>query len=130
MAKKKPTLSDIRANKGKYQYSKLHIGSWDEIAACEAAGIDMLSVATEFVIDPRFRAATPTTFNVAGRSLYDNEGTTDAFLRWGYAMLRHGADAIYCPTSFANIRRMADEAIPVIGHVGLIPSKASWTGGF
>jgi 3-methyl-2-oxobutanoate hydroxymethyltransferase len=25
---------------------------------------------------------------------------------------------------------MADEAIPVIGHVGLIPSRATWTGGF
>ena len=25
---------------------------------------------------------------------------------------------------------MADEAIPVIGHVGLIPSRRTWTGGF
>ncbi|MBG1233495.1 3-methyl-2-oxobutanoate hydroxymethyltransferase [Aestuariivirga litoralis] len=130
MAKKKPTLADIRANKGKYQYSKLHIDTWDEIAACEAAGIDMLSVATEFITDPRFRQMTPSTFAVVGRSLYDNEGTPDGFLRWGYQAMRHGADAVYCPTSFGNIRKLADEAIPVIGHVGLIPSKASWTGGF
>ncbi|MBN9274180.1 MAG: 3-methyl-2-oxobutanoate hydroxymethyltransferase, partial [Mesorhizobium sp.] len=27
-------------------------------------------------------------------------------------------------------KRMADEAIPVIGHVGLIPSRRTWTGGF
>jgi 3-methyl-2-oxobutanoate hydroxymethyltransferase len=45
-------------------------------------------------------------------------------------MLRAGADSVYCPTSYSNIRRMADEGIPVIGHVGLIPSKCSWTGGF
>ena len=25
---------------------------------------------------------------------------------------------------------MADDTIPVIGHVGLIPSRATWTGGF
>ena len=29
-----------------------------------------------------------------------------------------------------TVRKMADEAIPVIGHVGLIPSRATWTGGF
>jgi len=25
---------------------------------------------------------------------------------------------------------LADEAVPLIGHVGLIPSKSTWTGGF
>ncbi len=94
MAKKKPTLADIRAQKGKYQYSKLHIESWDEIAACEAAGIDMLSVELKYVQDPRFRQVTPSTWAVVGRSLYDGEGTTDSFLRFGYDALRSGADAI------------------------------------
>ena len=28
------------------------------------------------------------------------------------------------------MKRLADDAIPVIGHVGLIPSRATWTGGF
>ena len=130
MPAKKPTIADIRANKGKYQYSKLHVDNWDEIAAAEAAGIDMLSVPQEFLCDPRFRQVAPTAFAFAGRSLYDHEGTPDGFLRWGYEMMRAGADAIYCPTSYATIRRMADEAIPVVGHVGLIPSKCSWTGGF
>ncbi len=25
---------------------------------------------------------------------------------------------------------LADEHIPVVGHVGLVPSRATWTGGF
>ena len=29
-----------------------------------------------------------------------------------------------------TIRAMADHGLPVCGHVGLIPSKATWTGGF
>jgi 3-methyl-2-oxobutanoate hydroxymethyltransferase len=28
------------------------------------------------------------------------------------------------------VKRLADDSIPVIGHVGLIPSRATWTGGF
>ena len=28
------------------------------------------------------------------------------------------------------MKRLADDNIPVIGHVGLIPSRATWTGGF
>jgi 3-methyl-2-oxobutanoate hydroxymethyltransferase len=130
MTRKKPSLADIRANKGKYQYSKLHVDNWEEIIAAEAAGIDILSVPPPFLTSPRFREVAPTVFAIPGLSLYDHDGTPDGFLRWGYEMMRAGADAVYCPTSFSTIRRMADEAIPVIGHVGLIPSKCSWTGGF
>jgi 3-methyl-2-oxobutanoate hydroxymethyltransferase len=45
-------------------------------------------------------------------------------------MMRHGADAVYCAASIATVGRMAEEGIPVIGHVGLIPHTCTWTGGF
>lgn len=130
MPRTKPTIADIRANKGRHQYSKLHVDNWDEIVAAEAAGIDMLSVPPELLVSPRFRQVAPSVFAIPGLSHFDQEGTTNGFLRWGFEMMRAGADAVYCPTSYANVRRMADEAIPVVGHVGLIPSKCSWTGGF
>lgn len=44
MARKKPTVADVRANKGKYQYSMIRTGTWDELAAVEVSGIDMVSV--------------------------------------------------------------------------------------
>jgi 3-methyl-2-oxobutanoate hydroxymethyltransferase len=130
VVKKRPTIADIRAQKGKYQYSKIHLEDWEELAAAEQAGIDILSIPPHMMLDPRLREFAPTAFVIPGMSIYDHPGTTDDFLRWGYKMVSAGADAVYCPASFETVRRMADEGIPVIGHVGLIPSKCTWTGGY
>jgi 3-methyl-2-oxobutanoate hydroxymethyltransferase len=130
MPKKRPTVAEVRANKGKYQYTMMRVESWDELAAAEAAGIDMVSVPPEMIAEKQFRKVAPSLFAVPGLALWANEGTADGFLRWGFEMLRHGADAVYCAASFATIKRMADEGIPVIGHVGLVPHTCTWTGGF
>lgn len=129
MARKKPTVADVRANKGKYQYTMMRTENWEELAAAEAAGIDMVSVPPEMLIQKHFREVAPTLFAVPGKPLYEM-GTQDDILRWAFQMINAGADAIYCAASFQVVRRLADEAVPVIGHVGLIPSKATWTGGF
>ena len=39
-------------------------------------------------------------------------------------------DCVYCANSVDWIKAMRRENIPVIGHVGLVPSKSSWLGGF
>ena len=39
-------------------------------------------------------------------------------------------DCVYCANSIDWIKAMKRENIPVIGHVGLIPSKSTWIGGF
>ncbi|MBV1701943.1 MAG: 3-methyl-2-oxobutanoate hydroxymethyltransferase [Hyphomicrobiales bacterium] len=130
MTKKRPTIADVRANKGKVQYTMMRTESWEELAAAEAAGIDMVSVPPEMLALPRFRDVAPSLFAIPGRPLYDNDGPTDGFLRWGFEMMRLGADAVYCAASVATVARMAQEGIPVIGHVGLIPHTCTWTGGF
>ncbi len=131
MARKKPpTVAEVFANKGKYQYSMMRVTSWDELAAAQEAGIDMCSVPPELLVDPKFRDVAPSIFAIPGKGLWDNSGPTDDFLRWGFEMIKAGADAVYCAASFQTIRRMADEGIPVIGHVGLIPHTCTWTGGF
>ncbi len=129
MARKKPTVADVRANKGKYQYTMMRTETWDEIAAAEAAGIDMVSVPPELMVDPRFRDVAPTLFAVPGMNYYEG-GNTDFFIDWSFRMLKAGADAVYCSASLQTVKRLAEEAVPVIGHVGLIPSKSTWTGGF
>lgn len=129
MARKRPTIADIRANKGKVQYTMMRTLNWEELAAAEAAGIDMVSVTPEMMTDPRFRDVAPRLFAVPGLDYFD-VGTTDDFIRWSFKMLKAGADAVYCSASLQTVKRLADEAVPVIGHVGLIPSKVSWTGGF
>jgi 3-methyl-2-oxobutanoate hydroxymethyltransferase len=130
MDRKRPTVADVRANKGKYQYTMMRTETWEELAAAQAAGIDMVSVPPEMLAQKRFRDVAPSLFAVPGLPLYANEGPTDGFLRWGFEMMRNGADAVYCAASIATVKRMADEGIPVIGHVGLVPHTCTWTGGF
>ena len=125
-----PTVAEVFANKGKYQYSMLRVESWDELAAAQDAGIDMCSVPPEMMVERKFREVAPGIFAVPGLSLWENEGPSDDFLRWGFKMLKAGASAVYCAASLQTIRRMADEGIPVIGHVGLVPHTCTWTGGF
>ena len=130
MARKRPTIADVRANKGKYQYTMMRVESWDELAAAEAAGIDMVSVPPEMLADKTFRSVAPTLFAIPGMALYSAPATTEETLRWAFRMMEAGADAIYSAASFQTVERMAAENIPVIGHVGLIPHFCTWTGGF
>ena len=56
--------------------------------------------------------------------------TAEDYLRAGFKALKAGGDAVYCAASLPTIRRLRDEGIPVCGHVGLVPSRRTWTGGF
>jgi 3-methyl-2-oxobutanoate hydroxymethyltransferase len=129
MTRKRPTVADVRAMKGKYQYTMLRVETMQELEAAELAGIDMVSIPPDLMCDPEFRDAAPGLFAVPGLNYFD-VGTTDDFIRWSFRMVKASADAVYCSASLQTVRRLADEAIPVIGHVGLIPSKRTWTGGF
>lgn len=129
MIRKRPTVADVRAMKGKYQYTMLRVETMQELEAAELAGIDMVSVPPDLMCDPEFRDAAPGLFAVPGLNYFD-VGTTDDFIRWSFRMIKASADAVYCSASLQTVRRLADEAIPVIGHVGLVPSKRTWTGGF
>lgn len=130
MTKKRPTIAEIRANKGKVQYTMMRVTDWDELAAAEAAGIDMCSVPPEMLAGKQFREVAPSIFAVPGMALYSAPATTDDHLRWAFSMMEAGADAVYSAASFQTVERMAAESIPVIGHVGLIPHFCTWTGGF
>ncbi len=129
MSRKRPTVADLRAMKGKRQLTMLRVTTLDEAEAAEKAGIDIVSVTPQLVLDPRYREVAPSLFSMPGENFYEI-GTADDFVRWAFGMIKGGADAVYCSASYATVKRMADEAVPVIGHVGLIPSRATWTGGF
>ncbi len=78
---------------------------------------------------PAFREAAPTCVTTPGLD-YGELVTTEDYLRGAFQALRAGGDAVYCAASLGTIRRLRDEGIPVCGHSGLIPSQATWTGGF
>ncbi len=123
------TVASLRANRGKRRYAMLRVETLDEAAAAEAAGVELLSVPPAMVMDRRFREVAPHAFVFPGDNFYEIGGTDD-FLRWAFPLVKHGADAVYCSGSLATVRALADHGVPVCGHVGLIPSKRTWTGGF
>jgi len=124
----RPTVADLRAGKGIRQLTMLHTTTLDETAAANAAGIDLLSIVAP-LWDSRFRSAAPDAFVCVGL-LYGQLVTTEDYLRAAFAAMADGADSVYCAASLRTVEALAAEGIPVCGHTGLIPSKATWTGGF
>ena len=128
MARKKPTIADLRAQKGKGQYTMLRVMTLEEAEAAEQAGIDIVSVPDHLVTHPRYREVAPTLFSMTGQTHLE-AGTRDDYLRWACRVMNAGADAVYCSGGLGTIEHVAREHIPVVGHVGLVPSRATWTGG-
>ena len=129
MTRRKPTVADLRARKGKGQLTMLRIFTLEEAAAAEAAGIDVVSIPPELATDPEYRQVAPTLFSMTGVD-HREAGTREDYLRFAGRMLMAGADALYCSAGLGTVRYLAEEHIPVVGHVGLVPSRATWTGGF
>lgn len=127
--RRKPTVADLRAKKGMGQLTMLRLFTLAEAAAAEEAGIDVVSVPPELVSNPEYRRVAPSLFSMTGVD-HRSAGTRDDYLRFSGQMLNAGADAIYCSGGLGTVRFLADEHIPVVGHVGLVPSRNTWTGGF
>ena len=125
---KRLTVADIRALKGKRKLSMLFVDTPEEAAAAAAAGIDMLSI-IDPVWTPEMREAAGDCFVQVGL-LYGQLVTQGDYLRAAHRVMQIGSDCVYCASSFGTIKAIADDGIPVVSHVGLIPSKATWTGGF
>ncbi|MEM1285092.1 MAG: 3-methyl-2-oxobutanoate hydroxymethyltransferase [Pseudomonadota bacterium] len=129
MDRKLPTVADLRAAKGKRQMTMLRYFSLDEAAAAEAAGIDIASVPPELVTHPHYREVAPTVFSMTGKTHLEY-GNVEEYLLYSGEMLDAGADALYCSGSKQTVERLAREYIPIVGHVGIVPARATWTGGF
>lgn len=129
MPRQRPTIADLRAMRGRRQCSMIRVHTLEEVEAAESAGIDIVSVDPELMLDPRFRDAGPSLFAIPGVNFFE-VGTADDFIHWAFPLYKAGADALYCSASLATVRRLADEGLPIVGHVGLVPSKRTWTGGF
>jgi 3-methyl-2-oxobutanoate hydroxymethyltransferase len=129
MSRTRPTVADLRALKGKRQLSMLRVMTLEEAEAAERAGVDLISVPPALITQREFRDAAPNCFAIPGLE-YGDFITADDYLRGAFAMIKASADAVYCAAAMATVRRLRDEGIPVCGHSGLIPSQATWTGGF
>jgi 3-methyl-2-oxobutanoate hydroxymethyltransferase len=122
------TVADLRALRGRRQLTMVYVRELDEARACAAAGVDVLSIELPYWGD-RMREAAGDCFVQVGLP-YGTLATTDDYLRAGHDALLAGGDACWCAASTETISRLAAEGIPIVGHVGLIPARRTWTGGF
>ena len=129
MARKRLTVADIAELKGKRQLTMLRIFTIDEAAAAEESGIDLVSAPPELVTNPKYRQYAPSLFTLTGTTHLE-AGTPEEYLKVAGDLLNRGADAIYCSGSIETISYPAREYIPVVGHLGLVPARVSWTGGY
>jgi 3-methyl-2-oxobutanoate hydroxymethyltransferase len=125
---KRWTVESLRDARGKKVLPKLRVVTLDEAAAAEAAGIDLLSVPPELVMDERLRKVAPNAFLIPGDNFWEIGGPDD-YMKWAFPLFKHGADCIYCQGSLESVKALAEHGIPVCGHVGLVPPKTTWTGG-
>jgi 3-methyl-2-oxobutanoate hydroxymethyltransferase len=131
----RPTVADIRAMKARGQkISMLYVTTPEEASAADAAGIDMLSIEGRF-FSPEMRRAAGKCFvqvglpfgawgNFQGRPL----ATAEDYLRAAFHFTQLGGDCFYCAASYDIQKVLCDNHIPIVAHVGLIPSYITWTG--
>jgi 3-methyl-2-oxobutanoate hydroxymethyltransferase len=100
--------------------------SAEEAAAAEAAGIEMIVCRSAFV--GPVREGTSKVFVTAAID-FSGAVTDDEMLGAAYTALNAGADAIISGRRPKTVRRLTDEKIPVLGHLGFIPNKSTWYGG-
>lgn len=53
--------------------------------------------------------------------------SSEEAIRVGFRALELGASSVYCSASPRIIEAMAQEGIPVVGHLGMVPRHATWT---
>ena len=135
--RKKLTVYDYLKSKGKRQLSNLFVHTIEEAAAAEEAGIDYIVAAhdlPQFGINgslndvKKIREVAPNCFMQSAGPI--PPASEYEAIKFAHDYLSFGVDCIYVGNhSLKWIRAMRDENIPTIGHVGLIPGKATWIGG-
>jgi 3-methyl-2-oxobutanoate hydroxymethyltransferase len=128
--RKKYNVYELQRLKGKRVLTHIHVKSPEEAAAAEEAGIDLLSCSFDSpeaqLRLPRIVAAAPTSF-ISCASPHGMASAEEA-IRIAFQALEIGASSVYCSASPRIIEAMADEGIPFVGHLGLVPRHVTWTG--
>ena len=125
-AKRNTTVGDIIAAKGKKILTQVTANTSLEAKAAEEAGFDMIIGSASNV--KKVREGSKILFYTAALELH-NYPTSDDVLRGAFKALENGADAVMTARSMDVVTILAKEDVPVMGHLGLVPRKSTWTGG-
>ena len=127
--RKKYTVHDLRQLKGKRCLTHVHVKSPDEAAAAAEAGVDLMSCSFD---SPEAQARLPKIIEAAPDSFISaatphGMATSDEAIRVAFEALEIGASSVYCSGSPRIIEAMANERVPVVGHLGMVPRHVTWT---
>ncbi len=129
-AERSATVASIRALKGSdRQMIEVTAAGAEDAAAAEAAGIEMVICEPSGVEavrqgSTRVFVTVAVDFAEAGPPL-----TEEQMLAAASEALSKGADAVATSRRPQTVRRLTDEYIPVMGHVGFVPRRSSHLGG-
>lgn len=122
------TVKDLLEAKGKRQLAYVQVAREEEAIAASEAGMDMIG--TAFIPErAHFAKTVPKSHFQFGMPWGKHADATEV-LRDAMAAMQAGAQSVYCGMSPQIVEILAREGVPVICHVGLVPPKATWTGGF
>lgn len=121
------TVASIVAHKGAdTPLTQVTAATAEEAAAAEAAGIEMVVCMSDSV--PAVREGSAHVFVTAAID-FSGAVSDDDLLGTAYSALMNGADAVITARRLQAVRRIADEDIPVMGHLGFVPKKSTLYGG-
>ena len=138
----KLTVKDLFEKKGKVKLTELYVTNALEAHAAEIAGIDIQIVSFK---KETLRTGVPTNRWFRDAHIKDiREAAPNTFMIYGLGQVSspekaidaaliardNGADAVYCGNSPKYIEALRKEGLPAISHIGLVPYKSTWTGGF
>jgi 3-methyl-2-oxobutanoate hydroxymethyltransferase len=108
------------------QLAQVTASTADEAAAAESAGIEMVVCMAESVSAVRQGS---TRIFVTAAIDFAGAVTVDELLGDAFRALSTGADAVITARRLDCVRRLAEEDIPVMGHLGFVPKKSTLYGG-
>ncbi len=136
----KLTLKELRDMKKDPNHRKLiavNTGEMFVAAAAAEAGVDYIGFGMDRPVDMavpelrEVRRVVPDTLICTPLFKESSISSDEAALRDAVRLLENGADVIYCTgMPIERIKLLTKHHIPCVGHLGLKPYFASWTGGF
>lgn len=122
------TVKDLLEAKGKRQLAYVQVAREEEAIAASEAGMDMIG--TAFTPERAHFAKVVPNSHFQFEMPWGKHADATEVLRDAMAAMQAGAQSVYCGMSPHIVEVLAREGVPVISHVGLVPPKATWTGGF